>query len=72
PVKKVPRDANEIVNAIDEAIFPEGKVIFQVDFSNMSGKNFVVEHYRSAADDFNFGFLLGAPVTTIQTTKFPI
>lgn len=72
PVKKVPRDANEIINAIDEAIFPEGKVIFQVDFSNMSGKNFVVEHYRSAADDFNFGFLLGAPVTTIQTTKFPI
>lgn len=57
-----------IVTQTQARFYPEGAL--QMSFS--SNVNAPIRIFRAVADDFNFGFLLGAPVVTINESITPV
>lgn len=54
---------------VDDGREPTGLVIFRV--ITQTPQNTTVYLYRYAADDYNFGYLLGAPFTQVNTIPQP-
>lgn len=64
-----PSDSFEaVVSQVRQRFYPEGILSMSV----ASTRDNVVRVYRAVADDFNFGFLLGAPIVTVNESVCPV
>lgn len=65
-----PADETDIMNMATRHDLPPGVVYIELSYRE-DGEQSDITIFRSAADDFNFGYLLGAPLTSLDIAKIP-